>query len=123
MRSILAYAAAGAIGCGGFAYRPFTLIDPSPHDDSSFVAGSLRLRVHVADERVDVSLENAGPDTIFVDWFSARITISPTPDEDIEHRVARPMTLAMAWSMNSNPREFRFAAPTFSLISPATHQD
>src|SRR6185436_10814597 len=95
---------AACVGCGSFGYRPFTVIDPATHADSSVVVATLRLRIHIADERVDVHLENTGADTIVVDWSSAVLTISLSAGDEIPHRLVRSVMLANAASLNNSSR-------------------
>lgn len=108
---------AAAVGCGGFGYRQFAVIDPAPRSDSSIVVASLRLRIHVADERVDVRLENAGADAILVDWSSASLTIASSPDDEIPHRLIRSAMFADAASMQNSSRAVAFAAPAYIATS------
>ena len=66
--------------------------------------GRLRLGLHVADERVDLRLENTGGDTIAIASNDASITISATPDDEIPHRVARPISIASLTWNSTNQR-------------------
>jgi hypothetical protein len=104
---------AAIVGCGGFGYHQFAVIDPDTRADSSIVIASLRLRIHVADERIDVRLENAGVDTIVVEWTSASFTISVSPGDEIPHRLVRSAMLADGASMNNGSRAVAFAAPAY----------
>jgi len=112
---------AAAAGCGGFGYHQFAVIDPAIRPDSSIVVASLRMRIHVADERIDVRLENTGVDTITVDWSSASLTISLSPDDEIPHRLIRSVLLADAPSMPNSPRAVAFASPAY-IATPFPHQ-
>jgi hypothetical protein len=106
---------AAAVGCGSFGYHPFTALEPEARADSSIVVASLRLRIHVADERIDVRLENIGADTIVVDWASASFTISLSPDDEIPHRLIRSAMLANT-SLNASSRTAAFAAPVYVVV-------
>lgn len=104
---------AAVVGCGGFGYHQFAVIAPGTQADSSIVVASLRLAFHVADERIDVRLENTGADTIVVDWSSASLAISLSLDDEIPHRLVRSTMLADGASMGNNPRAVAFAAPAY----------
>ena len=112
-RFSLVLAVAATAGCGGFGYHPFAVIDPSPRSDSSIVVASLRLLVHVADERIDVRLENSGADTILIDWSSASLTIALSADDEIAHRLIRSAMLADGAAMRNGVRAMTFATPAY----------
>ena len=120
-RFSLVLVVAAGVGCGGFGYHPFGVIDPTPRSDSSIVVGSLRLLVHVADERIDVRLENTGTDTILVDWSSASLTIALSPDDEIPHRLVRSAMLAGEAAVHNSARAIAFASPAYVAVPFPNH--
>ena len=112
-RFSLVLVVAAGVGCGGYGYHSFAVIDPAPRADSSVVVASLRLLVHVAHERIDVRLENRGADTILIDWSSATLSIASSSDDEIPHRLIRSAMFAEAAPMHNGSRAVAFASPAY----------